>query len=285
MYDAIIIGAGPAGLTAAQYLARAGRKTLVIERFFGAGQTGVINEIVNYPGLKSVNGYELLEIMREQAVSFGAEFIDDEVTSIDAKKKSVTLLSGKEYTAKAIVLATGCKSRELGLSGEQMLLGRGVSYCATCDGGFYRGRAVAVSGKGAKAEADAKYLSKVAKETYLITTAPIEIEGVTVINGSVIELVGRPLEAIVVASEDGEKKTVTVDGLFVAVGLNPLTSLLAGKVERDGDGFILTDENCETSEKGIFAVGDIRQKSLRQIVTAAADGAIAAAMAIKRIKE
>ncbi len=285
MYDVIIIGAGPAGLTAAQYLARARRKTLVIERFFGTGQTGVINEIVNYPGLITVNGYELLETMRSQALNFGAEFIDDEVTAVDTKEKKVTTLLGNEYTAKAIVFATGCKSRELGLRNEQMLLGRGISYCSTCDGGFYRDRVVAVAGKGAKAIADAKYLSAIAKTTYLITTDEIAVDGITTVSGSVTELNGNPLEEIVVVKTDGEKLTIKVDALFVAVGLNPVTTLLAGLVERDGDGFIVTDEDCETSEKGIFAVGDIRVKKVRQIVTAAADGAIAAAAAIKRIKE
>jgi thioredoxin reductase (NADPH) len=144
---------------------------------------------------------------------------------------------------------------------------------------------VAVAGKGAKAIADAKYLSAIAKKTYLITTDEITADGITTVSGSVTGLNGSPLEEIEVVKTDGEKLTLKVDGLFVAVGLNPVTALLAGQVERDGDGFIVTDEDCETSEKGIFAVGDIRVKKVRQIVTAAADGAIAAAAAIKRIKE
>lgn len=150
MYDAIIIGAGPGGLTTAIYLARSGRKTLVIEKFFGTGQTGLINEIVNYPGFKSVNGYELLENMKEQALSFGAEIIDEEVTAVDCANKKVTTAQGKEYTAKAVILATGCKSRELGIAGESALVGSGVSYCATCDGGFFKGRNGSGSRQGRK---------------------------------------------------------------------------------------------------------------------------------------
>ena len=284
MYDAIIIGAGPAGLTSAIYLARSGRRPLVIEKFFGTGQTGLINEIVNYPGFKSVNGYELLENMKEQALSFGAEIIDEEVTAVDCANKKVTTAQGKEYTAKAVILATGCKSRELGVSGESALVGSGVSYCATCDGGFFKGRTVAVAGKGAKALIDARYLSALAKKTYLIGKADDE-DNIEVVEGSVTALIGRPLKEIEVTNNSGEKRIIETDALFVSVGLNPVTALVAGQVERDDDGFIVTDEDCETSVKGVFAVGDIRVKKLRQIATATADGAIAGTMAIRRIKE
>ncbi len=285
MYDGIIVGAGAAGLSAAEYLARSGRKTLVIERFFGSGQTGAINEIVNYPGIVKINGYELLEKMKEQALSFGADFLDDEVVKIDCKKKSVTTLIGKEYYARVIIFATGCKSKELGLAGEQALVGRGISYCATCDGGFYKGRNVGVVGNGVKAVADAKYLSALAEKVYLISTASEDVEGVETINGSVTALLGKPLSGVEVVNENGEKHEIELDALFVSVGLNPVTGLLAGQVERDSHGFVITDDDCESSESGVFAVGDIRVKKLRQIVTAAADGAIAATAAIKRIKE
>lgn len=279
MYDSIIIGGGPGGLTAALYLARAKRRVLLIERIPGGGQTGAINEVFNYPGVEKISGYDLLAVMQAQAVSFGAETLTDEVTELDAHNKTVKTLSGRTLSAKTLIVATGCTSRTLGLPGEAMLSGRGVSYCATCDGNFYKGRTVAVVGNSEKAAADAEYLSGLAK-TFFVSEKGLTAEGAITVTGSVTALVGAPLNKIEVTAPSGEKIEIDCDCLFVSVGFNPVTGLLAGKVERDGDGFVVTDEKCETSVKGVFAVGDIRAKSLRQIVTAAADGAIAAQRAL-----
>lgn len=284
-YDSIVIGGGPSGLTAGLYLARAKRSVLIIERIFGGGQTGAINEVVNYSGIKSIAGYDLVRTMQEQAESFGAEVINDEVVEVDAKGKTVKTLSGKTYYAKTIVFATGCTSKTLGLSGEERLVGRGVSYCATCDGNFYKGKTVAVVGNSAKAVDDAEYLSKIAKKTYLVSSANLSASGVTSINGRVTSLDGTPLQSITVVSDNGQTLTLECDCLFVAVGLNPATHLLAGQVDMDEKGFIKTNEECETSEKGVYAVGDIRSKKLRQIATAVADGAIASTDLIKYTKE
>lgn len=285
MYDSIIIGGGPAGLTSAIYLARAGRKTLLIERIPGGGQTGAINEVFNYPGYEKISGYDLLEIMQKQAESFGAEVVMDEVSAISATDKTVTTLSGKTYGAKTIILATGCKSKTLGLAGEGLLQGRGVSYCATCDGNFYKGRTVAVVGSGSKAVSDAEYLAPIASKTYLVSTVDRAVDGVETIVGSVTRLIGSPLNEIEIATKNGDTYTQKCDCVFVSTGYLPMTNLLSGQVQRDENGYIITDENCETNVKGVFAVGDIRVKSLRQIVTATADGAIAAQRAIVRAKE
>ena len=285
MYDSIIIGGGPAGLTAAIYLGRAGRKTLLIERIPGGGQTGAINEVFNYPGYEKISGYELLEIMQKQALSFGVEIVMEEVSEIDAVSMIVKTRSGNEYSGKTLIVATGCKSKKLGVAGEDMLQGRGVSYCATCDGNFYKGRVVAVVGNGEKAVSDAEYLAPIASKTYLINLNSAVAQGVETLVGSVTKLIGSPLKQIEITSEDGKAFAVDCDCLFVSTGYVPLTGLLAGQVERDVNGYVITDENCETTIKGVFAVGDIRVKGLRQIVTAAADGAIAAQKAIVRAKE
>ena len=246
---------------------------LIIERIFGGGQTGAINEVVNYSGIKSIAGYDLVRTMQEQAESFGAEVINDEVVEVDVKGKVVKTLSGKTYYAKTIVFATGCTSKTLGLSGEDRLVGRGVSYCATCDGNFYKGKTVAVVGNSAKAVVDAEYLSKIAQKTYLVSSTNLSASGVTSINGRVTSLDGTPLQSITVVSDNGQTLTLECDCLFVAVGLNPATHLLAGQVDMDEKGYVLADELGNTNIPGIFVAGDCKKKKLRQIITAVADGA------------
>lgn len=280
MYDAIVIGGGPAGLTAASYLARANKKVLLLERTPYGGQAGVLNEIVNYPGLETVTGFELIDTMLRQARSFGAEILYDDAVAIDTEEKTVTSASGNKLSAKSIVLATGCKAKELGLPREKELIGNGLSYCAVCDGGFFKGRTVAVVGKSEKAREAVRYLSPIAAKTYFITSGEGEGSAETV-RGRVTELVGMPLSEVVVASED-ERRAIKTDGLFVSVGLVPLTHLLTGRVKQDEDGFIITDESMMTTADGIYAIGDIVKKNVRQIVTAAADGAICAQAIIKR---
>lgn len=280
MYDAIVIGGGPAGLTAASYLSRANKRVLLLEKTPYGGQAGVLNEIVNYPGLETVTGFDLIDAMMKQARSFGAELSFAEVVSIDAENLSVTLDSGKTERAKNIVLACGCKAKALGLHGETELIGSGVSYCATCDGGFFKGKTVAVVGKSEKARESARYLVNVAKKTYFITNGE-GVEGAETVRGRVSELIGKPLSAIAV-TDGGETRVLQTDGLFIVVGLTPITHLIAGKALTDEDGYVIVNNDYETSAKGIFAIGDIVKKSVRQIVTAAADGAICAQAIIKR---
>ncbi|MDR0425641.1 MAG: FAD-dependent oxidoreductase [Clostridiales bacterium] len=281
--DAIIIGGGPAGLTAAQYLARAGRRALLFERIPAGGQAGTLPKIVNYPGLASVSGYDLIETMTAQARSFGAQIRYEDVTAVDGERMTVTA-GGSVYAAAVIVLAAGCKSKTLGLSGEDALAkGLGVSYCATCDGGFFRGKTVAVAGGGAKAESEAAYLKNVAAKVYLIAPRPPRVEGVVPVEGRVTGLSGSPLRAVTVENGE-ERRELDVDGLFIAAGLVPQTRLLA-RAAADEKGFILTDAWMRTSLPGIYAVGDIRQNSIRQIVTACSDGAIAAKDALRALAQ
>lgn len=278
-FDAIIIGAGPAGLTAAIYLARANRNVAVVERMTAGGQAGAINDIENYPGIKNVSGYDLIETMEDQAKSFGAKFVRGDAAKFDAGTKTVTLAKGEKLSANAVILATGCKAKSLGVAREDELSGRGVSSCAHCDGFFFKGKVVAVAGGGPKAPEEAKYLASVASKVYYITSRGDEIEGCETVKGRVTELIGTPLDAIVVAS-GGEEKTLEVAGLFTSVGYVPQTHLFhafAGE-----DGYIATDEFCKVAD-GLYAVGDIRRKRLRQIVTAAADGAVAADDIIRSI--
>ncbi len=283
MYDAIVIGGGPAGLTAAIYLGRANRKTVVLEPVPAGGQAGVINDIVNYPGFVSVSGYELIGNMMKQAKAFGCEIVYSGAKSVDATAKTVTLSDGKVLEARAIIVATGCKAKSLGLSGEEELLGSGVSYCATCDGGFFKGKTVAVAGFGDKAREAALYLKNIAGKVYYIVRGGDKVEGAENMDATVTALIGNPLHAIETMSANGEKKTLGVSCVFISAGYTPVTYMIAGQVKTDERGYVYTDENMMTSAPGVFAAGDIRVKNLRQIVTAASDGAIAAQAALKYI--
>ena len=283
MYDAIVIGGGPAGLTAAIYLGRANRKTVVLEPVPAGGQAGVINDIVNYPGFVSVSGYELIDNMMKQAKAFGCEIVYSGAKSVDATAKTVTLSDGKVLEARAIIVATGCKAKSLGLSGEEELLSSGVSYCATCDGGFFKGKTVAVAGFGDKAREAALYLKNIAGKVYYIVRGGDKVEGAENMDATVTALIGNPLHAIETMSADGEKKTLDVSCVFISAGYTPVTYMIAGQVKTDERGYVYTDENMMTSAPGVFAAGDIRVKNLRQIVTAASDGAIAAQAALKYI--
>lgn len=284
MYDSIIIGGGPAGLTAAIYLGRAKRKAVVIEKIFAGGQAGVLPVIENYPGYENVSGYELIKKMTAQAKCFGAEFISGEATRIEktADGYAVRLSDGKTLDGETVVIASGCKAKGLGLAGEEALLGAGVSYCATCDGNFFRGRTVAVAGFGEKAREAAEYLAGLAAKTYLITTDDEEAAGAEKIRGRVTALVGKPLRAVEVACGD-EKIALDVAGLFISAGYTPVTHYAAGLANLDERGYAITDENMRAGADGIYAVGDARKKGLRQIVTAVSDGAIAAGAIIRYI--
>ncbi len=276
-YDFIIIGAGPAGFTAALYAARANRKVLVLDGTFGSGEAGKIARLDNYPGIESTDGLSFLLQLQSQAQKAGAKTVYQTVIKVDCKQKTVS--TAKEtYSADNIILATGCKSQKLGLSGEKELVGYGVSYCATCDGALFRGREVALVGRGKKAEDDVKYLSKIAKKVYYITGDENYVaDNVENINATVISLDGNPLKSITLSNG----KVIDVPIIFVNIGYLPETSLLVGQVDLDEKGYVVTDENMFTGVSGIYAVGDIRKKSLRQIITACSDGAIAAEHAIR----
>lgn len=294
MYDVIILGGGPAGLTAGLYSARGGLNSLVVENAFLGGQASTTPEVVNYPGVKSADGYSLTATMAEQAKNFGCEIITAPVSrvALDGKIKSI-VADGKEYSAKAIIIASGAYEKKLGIEREDELVGKGVSYCATCDGGFFKNKPVAVVGGGNTAVEDALYLERFASKVYLIhrrdslrankvLSDKIERSTVDIVWNSVVdELVGTPLSALKIKDvNSNEIRTLDVCGLFVAIGRTPASKDF-DSLEIDENGYIVTDENMRTNVDGVFAAGDVRSKPLRQIITACSDGAIAADSALK----
>ena len=278
MKNIIIIGAGTAGLTSALYGARANRKVLVLDGVLGGGECGKIARLDNYPGVESVDGLSLLFTMKKQAKDAGADFVSKNAISVDCKNLVVST-SKETYKCKTIILATGCKAQKLGLNNEKELIGNGISYCATCDGALFKNKEVALVGNGKKAMADVEYLSAIASKVYHITDDEYENkENVEIVKGKIVELVSNPLQSIKLDTG----LTIFVPVLFVNIGYFPETSLIASQVDSDNKGYIITDENMKTSVDGVYAVGDVRKKQLRQVVTACADGAIAVESAIRR---
>ena len=298
MYDIIIIGAGPAGLTAAIYARRASRSVLVLEALTYGGQIINTPDIENYPAAAHISGFEFATRIYEQAQSLGAEIVFEKAVEIHDNGSDKTVVTTEnEYTAKAVIIATGSANRKLGLPNEEELIGRGVSYCATCDGAFYRRKTVAVVGGGNTALEDALYLADLAETVYVIHRRDaFRGDGATVetlkqhsnvkfvYNSRVTKLIAEgSLKAIEVTDNDGNISTLDVNGLFVAVGRIPENMNFAKLVKLDEAGYIEAGEDCLTNVPGIFAAGDNRTKSVRQLVTAAADGASAATAAIKFI--
>lgn len=291
MYDVIIIGGGPAGLCAGIYSARGGLKTAIIENKSIGGQAQTAHEIQNYPGIKAIGGFDLCYAMMEQCTSFGVDFVFDKITACDLKNKKITLDSGNELSAKFIIIATGASPRKLDVENERRFLGKGISYCATCDGAFFKGKTVAVIGGGNTAVEDALYLEKLASKVYLVHRRDalradkilcdrLVKSTVEVIWDSVVQnLDGNDnLSQMTLKNvKKGTLTTVSVDGVFVAVGQIPESNLF-DEVQKTSVGYIITDENMRTNIDGVFAVGDVRDKALRQVVTACADGAIAGAI-------
>ena len=294
IYDMLVIGGGPAGYTAALYGARAGLDTLVLERMSIGGQMTLTDVIDNYPGFdQGVDGITLGMQMQNGAERFGAKTEYAEVIGVEleGKVKKIFTTSG-EFCSKTVVIATGANPRELGLDGEEDLIGRGLHYCAHCDGRFYRGKTVAVVGGGNSAVSDALYLSNLAKQVYLIHRRdtlratgvyhkPLqEAENITFAwNSRVTDFRmadGKICGAILQDTLSGETRELTVDGVFVSIGRKPATELFRGVLELDENGYIVADETTKTNLPGVFAVGDVRQKVLRQVVTAVGDGAVAA---------
>ena len=302
IYDMIVIGGGPGGYTAALYAARAGLSTLVLEKLSAGGQMALTSQVDNYPGFADgVDGFELGMQMQSGAERFGAKTEIAEVLSLelDGKVKTVHTTEGIFYS-KTVVLSTGANPRLLGIAKEQELTGKGVNYCAHCDGMFYRGKTVVVVGGGNTAAADALHLSRLCKKVYLVHRrdslratkiyhAPLEnADNVEFLwNSTVTELhSGEKLTGIRIQNVDtGEERDLECDGLFVSIGRSPATSLVKGQLELDEGGYVVADESTRTSLPGVFAVGDIRTKALRQIITAAADGAMAAHFADEYLAE
>lgn len=292
IYDVLVIGGGPGGYTAALYCARAGMSVLVLEKLSPGGQMATTGEIDNYPGFENgVDGFELGMKMQEGAHRFGVETRLAQVTAahLTETPKRLETTDG-EILGRAVVVATGAYPRELGVEHESELRGRGVTYCATCDGMFYRGREVAVVGGGNSAVADALVLAKLCKKVTLIhrrdslRASKVYLEGLKKSgveirwNSRVKELLfDQRLTGVRLSDvRTGEESELTCDGLFIAVGREPDTGLFRGQLEMDEAGYLLADETTRTNLPGVYAVGDVRQKPLRQIVTATADGAVAA---------
>ena len=301
-YDVIIIGGGPAGYAAALYTVRSGFSTLVIERMAAGGQMNETTQIDNYPGFdEGIDGFSLGMKMQNGALRFGAETQYAEVKSVELRGavKQVETDSGV-YTAKAVIIATGAGHRHLGIEKESELVGKGVGYCASCDGMFYRGKTVAVIGGGNSAAADALVLSRIAKKVYLIHRRdslratkvyhePLEkAENVEFIWNSEVAalLYDEKLKGVVVKNaESGGLRELELDGLFISIGRNPATQLFRGQLELDEKGYIVAGETTETSISGVYAVGDVRTKAVRQVVTAASDGAVAAHFVEEYLKD
>lgn len=289
MYDIVIIGSGPAGMSAAIYAQRAGLKAVVVEKeCLGTGKIAESLRVDNYPGLFGENGYDLGEKFRTHAENLGAEFIEGKIIKIVRSKGYYTLQlnNDKALSTKTVIYAAGTQCRRLGVVGEQELLGRGVSYCAVCDGAFYKNKVVAVIGGGDTALGDAVLLSGLAKKVYLVhrrgefranKALQNKVSGikniVPVLNAAVQKINGKDHVEAVAILQNGSEKALPVDGVFVAIGSTPNSALVKELLNVDENGYIAADETGVTSADGIFAAGDVRTKKLRQVVTAAADGA------------
>lgn len=301
MYDLIIIGSGPAGLSAAVYGKRAGLDVLVLEKnYMSGGQVLNTYEVDNYLGLPGINGFDMGMQFREHADKLGVEHAEGEVIGIEDGGVKKVITTDKEYEAYAVILAMGASHAHLNVPGEVELTGRGVSYCATCDGAFYRGKTVAVVGGGDVALEDVVYLARFCEKVYLIHRRD-EFRGAKILQKQVealenIEvLYSHTVEEICGAQtvnnlilkdvKSGETKDLAVNGIFIAVGIVPATKWLPDWIEKDEKGYVVATEEGETSVTGIYAAGDIRTKALRQIITAVADGANAAVRAGNYINE
>lgn len=302
MYDIIIIGAGTAGLTAAIYGRRSGKNVLVIEKLTYGGQIINTPEIENYPGIQKISGFEFATALNKQAKDLGAEIVSGDVTGVSANgpdNASFTVETGKaKYEGSKVIIATGSKNRPLGLEHEKEWIGKGISYCATCDGMFFRGKTVAVAGGGNTALEDAAFLSNYCEKVYLIHRRN-ELRGEQklqdnlrekenvefVLNAAIDGIDGQDrLSSINVSDkETGEKRNIPIDGLFIAIGQMPQNEVFVPLVELDDKGYIIAGEDCKTKTPGIYAAGDCRTKEVRQLTTAAADGAVAALAASKDV--
>lgn len=305
--DVAVVGSGPAGMTAALYAARAGLSVAVFERMGPGGQMTQTERLDNYPGFaEGIDAFELSFAMASQAERFGAERVSDEVVdlNVDAVKKLLTCASGAQYSARAVIVATGAEPRELGVSGEAELRGRGVSYCATCDGGFFRGKVAVVVGGGNTAVGDALYLSRICEKVYVVhrrdsfradalyLNALSELPNVELVLNSTVEAIRSTtdgevpmphVESILVRDRNTrDERIVNTDAVFIAVGTTPRSNVLkAAGVALNEAGYAIAGESGATNVPGVFVAGDVREKPLRQVITAASDGANASTAAFE----
>ncbi|MBA3927290.1 thioredoxin-disulfide reductase [Listeria sp. FSL L7-1582] len=302
IYDVIIIGAGPAGMTAALYTSRADLDTLMIERGVPGGQMVNTADIENYPGFDSILGPDLSEKMFSGAKQFGAEYAYGDIKSVENGEEYKTVVAGsKTFKARSIIIATGAEHRKLGADGEDKYSGRGVSYCAVCDGAFFKNRELIVVGGGDSAVEEGAYLTRYASKVTIVhrrdklraqqilQDRAFKNEKIEFVwNSTVEEIVGDDMKvtgARLVSTVDGSTSELSADGAFIYVGLVPLSSAFKGLGILDDEGYVITDEEMETSIPGIFAAGDVRVKSLRQVVTATGDGGLAGQNAQKFVEE
>ena len=301
-YDVIIVGGGPAGLAAGLYCKRAVLNTVLFERGLIGGQIAISKDVENYPGVEGITGFDLAEKMLHHAQSFGLSIIQQDVAEVIAGQDhhSVRLASGEMLRARALILAAGGSVRKLGITGEAEYAGSGVSYCATCDGFFFRNKTTVVVGGGDTAVEEALYLSRLARKVYLVNRKKelragkllqnrlLSEAGIEVIRNTVITEIrgdGHVVTAVALENtETNEKGELPTDGVFIFIGYLPNNQLIPPGVRMNEQGFVITDDTCETSVPGIFAVGDLRQKFANQIVVAAADGCIAALAAARYIE-
>ena len=294
MFDVLVIGSGPAGICAAIYAKRAGRDVAIIEKVAPGGQLNVIGEIENYPGFESIEGPELASKFVEHAKSFDIPFLYDEVVNIEfvGNVKNV-ICNGQTYQAYSVILALGSNCRELGIEGEDRLKGSGVSYCAICDGRFFKGKNVAVVGSGDSAISDAVYLSSLCDKVYLLTKPSLKMynytlnditseQNISLLQGAISKKIeGQNQVESLTYVKDGKEEILKVDGIFVAVGRKPDTEFLSEKIKLDNAGYIIVDENMQTSIEGVYACGNVVQGNLKQISIAVGQGAIAGTSASK----
>ena len=298
-FDTIILGGGPAGLSAAIYASRGAVSTAIVDINMLGGQPSNYLELENYPGFQVIGGYDLMEKIEEHADKFGVQkFPMQEIESVDLKNKIIKTKE-HEFKAKTIIIATGAQPMKLGVPGEKEFVGRGVSYCAVCDGAFYRNKIVAVVGGGNAAVEEAMYLTKFADKVYVIhrrdelradkivQERAFKNEKIEFIWDSVVkEIKGDNLVTTAILENVKTKKVsdLAVNGVFPYIGMTPNVELFSGQLQQDARGFIITDETMATSAEGVFAVGDVRTTPLRQVVTAAADGAVGAVYAVKYLE-
>lgn len=298
MYDIIIIGAGPAGLTAALYALRANKNVVIFESASYGGKIINAKVVENYPGIEKISGIDFANRLYEQVKKLGAKIVYEKVINIinDTPKKVITI--NGSYETKAIIIATGLQNRKLNLDREANLIGKGISYCATCDGTFFKNKNVAVVGGGNTAIMDALYLADICKKVFVIyRNEQIKAEAITlnklkeknnvefILNTNITKIEGTDkLSSVEITNKSGEIKSLEIEGLFIAIGQESQIKDITDELNTDEFGYIITGEDCKTNIEGIYAAGDNRKKQIRQLTTAASDGTIAALTAIKELK-
>ena len=296
MYDLIIVGCGPAGMTAALYAGRANKKVLILDGKSYGGQIINASLVENYPGIDNISGFDFATNLFNQIKKLGIEIKFERVIQV---KRNEVITDNNNYSTKSIILATGCSYRKIGIKDEDKYLGKGLSYCATCDGNFYRDKVVAVIGGGNTALEDAIYLSNIAKCVYLIHRRDIfrgedkyleyikSLSNVELIlNSQLLEIIGNDvITGIKVKNNDGSIKLLDIDGLFIAIGQVPNSQCFSDNIDVDNNGYIISSDGVHTNIDGIYVAGDVRVKDLRQLTTAVSDGAISATVAIKEMED